>query len=290
MPKNVAAEYLDSLLSDVLSNAYREEVEQFMFDLVVALVNGRDRAAAIAAAEAQAKFRPSDGHLDIVFERTEDFLAVRGHTDLLIDMADSSQVSKILLRLKSEEGKAAISPKLRRRKTRKTNMATGPIIALPGVQMAQMRFTERPVLDGLMHLLFDFLENPEKACGVVALSTQQQIVITEASARMILQSDFDRLMEDDNEAEIRRKVAQATRLKREDYFYSEDLLEFMAMTRELEPNNPDSVRELRWRGIARNGEHFLYIHKYKLAEFGGQLFHIGENVASEPIEAPAVPA
>jgi len=275
---------LTKLLDEVLADAYGRDAERFLFELAIQFLNGRDLEAACAAIAAQAVINPSSQQLELVFEGAQQLLSVRKHTDLLATMAKKEDLQQILLRLQSGEGRAKISPKMLQRQPRIKAMSS-PLIALPnltGIQIAQTRLSPQ-----LLGVLNEFLENPDQACGIVDISTQRQLVITEASARMILRDDFDRLMEEGLEAEIRRRVAAATNLRREDYCYSPDLELFTRLNRELEPNNPQSRRELRWRGRARDGSWVEYFHEYwAIQDDLGLVYHVGRNIAFEPIPEP----
>lgn len=273
-----------SQLDELLADAYDRQPTQFIFDLAILLLQGKDLNAAKAAVSADITANRSDRSLELVFDEVADLLSVRKHTDLLASMADVEHLSEILLRLKCGQGRTPISPKMleRTRQQRKKPMNL-PIIPLPGIQIAQTRLSLP-----LINVINDFIENPDWACGVVELSTQRQLIVTEASAKMILRSDFDRLIAAGEEHEIRERVAAATNLKREDYFYPPDLLEFMRMTRrDLEPNNPSSKQELTWRGQSRDGTWVRYTHEYRLIMGDlNEVYHVGRNVGYEAIAEP----
>jgi hypothetical protein len=267
-------------VAEVLSEPYGEQAEQFIFDLIVLLVQKKDIQAAMAAISARPIPQPTQRCLEMVFATAEDLKRVRGQADLLAAMAQRESIS-LLLRLESGQGRTPISPNQARSNLRKNTMSA-PVIALPGIQVAKMRFSPH-----LVRTLMEFMEHPDRACGVVELSTQRQLMITESSARMILQEDYTRLMELGREDLVRERVAAATSLRREDYFFAPDLDAFMRMTRELEPNNPDSRREITWRGQSRSGSWVNYTHQYKLIQDDlGKVYHVGQNVAFEPIAEP----
>ena len=267
-------------LDKVLADPYGVQVEQFMFELICGLAQEKHVDAAIAAAAARPIPVPTQGLLEIVFKSANELKEVRGHADLLAKMARRESV-RILLRLESGGGKTPISPNQAR--THRKRIMNAPVIAMPGIQVAKMRLSQP-----LLEVLFDFIENPDRACGVVELATQSQLIITESSAQMILQGDYARLMSEGSQDVIRDRVAQATSLKREDYFFPPDLEEFNRVTRqELEANNPGSSRELTWRGQSRDGSWVSYTHLYRLIadEFGG-VYHVGENLGFEAIANP----
>lgn len=280
MSELLSADRIVEQLTEALSETYSDRAEQFMFDLIVYLAQKKDMKAAIAAISARPIPQPAQRCLEMVFATVDDLMQVRRQTDLLAAMAQRESIS-LLLRLESgKKGRTPISPKQARSKNLRQTMST-PVIALPGIQVARMRFSP-----DLCRVMFEFMEHPDRACGLVELSSQRQLMITESSARMILQEDYDRLMALGREDLVRERVAAATSLRREDYFFKPDLEDFMRMTRELEPNNPDSRREITWRGLSRAGTWVAYTHEYRLVEADTEIYHVGRNIAFEAIAEP----
>lgn len=274
-----------SQLDAVLSEVYDRQPAKFVFDLVILLLQGKNVAAAKAAVSAKITANRADRRLELVFDEVADFLSVRSQVDLLASMADAEDLSEIVLWLKSGKGRTPISPKMLElhSQQRRKPMMSSPIIALPGIHIGDAILSP-----ALVDVINEFNEHPDWACGVVELKSQRQIMITGASARMILGGDFDRLMAAGAENIIRERVAAATRLKRENYFYLPHLEEFMRMTRQdLEPNNASSRRELTWWGQARDGSWVEYTHEYRtVMDAWGHVYHVGRNLGFRSIPEP----
>ena len=150
-----------------------------------------------------------------------------------------------------------------------------PEIARPGFHLAQMRL-DRPLLEVVLKMY----ENPEWMCGIVEARTEQQVLLSESAARIILGTEMDRL----DSAAIQQKLAAATAMKREDYFYLPDLEAFRRDIRCLEPNNPHSTVVLRPRMKARDGNAYRYIHEYcAITDDFGRLYHVGRSLDVEAV-------
>ncbi len=279
---------IDGLLRRVaaekaIQGAYRGQVEQARAAVAIKLINGKHYDAARKMLGVELAGDSELRVLRVLCSDAETFLGLRGMIREFARLARDENLSRVVLEW--GEKKAQASPKMAGQYQRKTNMTTTPLIALPGIQIGKMRLS-RPLLE----VLIGFAENPGDRCGVVELETQRQLIVTEASAQMILGREYDRLLTEGKEAEIRERVAAATNLRREDYFHLPDLEEFNRETRQrLEPNNPHSSIRLRWRGIGRDKLWREFHHEYRLVSDDiGRVYHVAKNLESREIAAPSL--
>ena len=147
-------------------------------------------------------------------------------------------------------------------------MTTPPLIAAPGLQIAEMRLS-LPIV----RVLETFLEYPERKSALVRLEDERQMVISESAATLIKNAT----------------VRDAVQRKREDFWYLPDLEAFtLESQQQLEADNPDSILEFSWRGVDRTGQDWRrFTHRYRLvSDAYGTLYHIAENIGVEPSLQP----
>ena len=134
-----------------------------------------------------------------------------------------------------------------------------------GIQVAQMRLSAP-----LLQVLLEFTENPQMSAGLVRLSDEQQVCVTEASARLIPNNDAEELVT----------------LKRQDYWWLEDLDTFNTEWRlRLEANNPQSFLEYSYRAeIDQLGNWGRLTSRYRLIQDDqGILYHVCYSVGYDTI-------
>lgn len=150
----------------------------------------------------------------------------------------------------------------------KEEFMSTPIIATPGLQIAQMKLS-KPILEVFEH----FLEYPERKLGLVRLHDERQIAVSEASSALIKNAT----------------AKEAVQRKRHEYWYLPDLEEFTTVSRQrLEANNVDSILEFSWRGVDKTGQHWRkFTNRYRLVTDAYSIaYHVSENVGVEQIAQP----
>ncbi len=137
-----------------------------------------------------------------------------------------------------------------------------------GIQVTQMRLSQP-----LLRVMLEFTENPQMSAGLVRLSDEQQVCLTEASARLIPNNDAEELVT----------------LKRRDYWYLADLDSFNTEWQQrLEPNNPQSFLEYSYRAeIDQLGNWGRLTSRYRLIrDDQGLLYHVCYSVGYDEIPRP----
>ena len=267
-------------IESVIQELYAHQVQRFSFDMAIAMLGQRDLSAAEAAIASPLEGNPGERVVSVLCGSMDEVRLLKKYVKVLGRLAGREGLRRI--DLVYEDRRFSASPGMAGIKQRKPTM-TNPIIALPGIQVAQMRLS-RPLLE----VMLEFIENPDWRCGVVSLQDQHQVIVTEASAQMILGREYDRLMMEGLEDEVRSRVAAATNLKREDYFYLPDLDVFMRETRQrLAVNDRASKIELSWRGQGRDGSWKQFTHEYRLVgDERGAVYHVAKNLDCVEIAAP----
>ncbi|TFI55109.1 hypothetical protein BLD44_007180 [Mastigocladus laminosus UU774] len=144
-----------------------------------------------------------------------------------------------------------------------TNLVQTPL----GIQLPDVRLSLP-----LLRVLMEFAENPDMSAGLVRLSDERQICVTEASAQLVPNND----------------VEQLVRLRRQDYWWLADLESFNQEWRQrLEPNNPQSFFEYSYRSEADSlGSWGRFTTRYRVIQDDqGILYHVCYSVGFEPIAA-----
>ncbi|KYC34780.1 hypothetical protein WA1_49530 [Scytonema hofmannii PCC 7110] len=148
---------------------------------------------------------------------------------------------------------------------RNLNMSTSPMIALPGIQIAEMKLS-RPIIKVIDY----FCEHPELRCALIRLHDQRQVAMSESSAIMVTGS-----------------LEEAVRRRREQYWHPEDLSAFDLVTRQsLTPDDRDSFVEFSFRAHAPNGGNWRrFTNRYRLVtDSYGLLYHVSENVGIDQLK------
>jgi hypothetical protein len=126
------------------------------------------------------------------------------------------------------------------------------------------------------------LEHPEQAGGIVRAKDNQQVAMSYANARK--DSDFT----------AGAGVKKAVKWKRSDYWHPQDLVDFeREWQQKLEPNNPDSWMEFKWRsfdpdlGISSPDGWIEFTNYYKLlVDDHGNTYHVSQNLGMRDISQP----
>jgi len=195
---------------------------------------------------------------------------------LLASVATKENVPRV--NLSTPDGRRVFPiPSCIKQRSRRTPM---PTIAMPGIQLSSMRLDRN-----LMGVVIEFLEHPERACGLVEAASERQLLLTEGAASIILGDSFSRYSEE----RIRDRLREATKMKRADYFYLPDLADFNRDIKQgLTPNDPDSALILSPRMQARDGRWYRYTHEYRAIQDDlGNLYHVGRSIGVDPVPAPA---
>jgi hypothetical protein len=127
-----------------------------------------------------------------------------------------------------------------------------------------------------------FLNNPMQASGIVRVADNQQVAMSYANAKK--SADFT----------AGAGAKKAVSWKREDFWHPGDLSDFdRDWKQELEPNNPNSWIEYKWRSfdpeLGLNAEEgwIEFANRYKLLvdEFGNS-YHVSWNLGMSDIAKP----
>lgn len=127
-----------------------------------------------------------------------------------------------------------------------------------------------------------FLDNPTQAGGIVRVADNQQVAMSYANAKKT--ADFT----------AGAGVQKAVSWKREDFWHPGDLSDFdRDWKQELEPNNPNSWIEYKWRSFdpklglnAENGW-IEFVNRYKLlVDERGNRYHVSWNLGMSDIAKP----
>lgn len=126
------------------------------------------------------------------------------------------------------------------------------------------------------------LEHPEQAGGIVRVKDNQQVAMSYTNAKK--DADFT----------AGAGVKKAVKWKRSDYWHSQDLADFEREWRQkLEPNNPDSWMEFRWRsfdpdlGMSSSEGWIEFRNSYKLLkDNSGTTYHVSKNLEMRDIRQP----
>lgn len=127
-----------------------------------------------------------------------------------------------------------------------------------------------------------FLNNPMQPGGIVRISDNQQVAMSYANAQK--SADFT----------AGAGIKKAVSWKREDFWHPADLDDFdREWTQRLEPNNPDSWIEYRWRsfdpelGVNSEAGWIEFANHYKLLvdDFGNS-YHVSRNLGMRDIAKP----
>ncbi len=142
------------------------------------------------------------------------------------------------------------------------------IIPTPGLQIAEMRLS-LPILQ----VFSEFLEFPERKSGLIRLSDDRQIALSESSAALIRSASLE----------------EAVRRKRSDYWYLPDLESVNQITRQqLTPDDRNSVLEFSWRSPSIGGSTWRrYTNQYRLvSDSYGIIYQVSTSLGFEEIPAP----
>jgi hypothetical protein len=129
-----------------------------------------------------------------------------------------------------------------------------------------------------------FLENPTQAGGIVRVANNQQVAMSYANAKK--SADFT----------AGAGVKKAVSWKREAFWHPSDLSNFDRDWKQaLEPNNPNSWIEYKWRsfdpelGIESEDGWIEFANRYKLLVDGfGNQYHVSWNLGMSAIAKPLV--
>ena len=138
-----------------------------------------------------------------------------------------------------------------------------PIIARAGIKIEDMKLSQ-----SLLSIIIRWIENPNIRGGIVRISDERQIVLTEASAALISGTD----------------LVGATKRKRSDYWYLPDLEDMRCETKQ----RGDSPFEFRWRGTDEQRYQWnLFVNSYyTVCDEFSNVYLISENVGYEQITPP----
>ena len=126
----------------------------------------------------------------------------------------------------------------------------------------------------LLRVMDRFLANPEWNCGLVRLSDEQQIVVTENCADSLFFPGIT--------------SSQAVRIKRSDLWLPQDLAAFnLEWPQRLRANDPNSVYETSWRGKMPGSDQYRRFRtQYRLIDDGGVLYHACISMGWDEIPEP----
>lgn len=150
--------------------------------------------------------------------------------------------------------------------------------SLSDVLMPGIHFDRTQIPLPILRSLLNFAERPNEKWVLIRLTkdlqNQTQIAMTEACRSLVKNASLE----------------QAIGRQRQDYWHLQDLDDLNQSVRQrLEPNNPSSMIEVRWRGVdvptRSNWREFTY--RYWLLEGNGHLFQIGQNIGVKSIAPPA---
>jgi len=142
-------------------------------------------------------------------------------------------------------------------------------IARPGICLDSLRLSAP-----LLRVFEEWLANPEVKGSLIRRSDQRQVALTEAVAANILGGGT---------------LEEAIKRRREDYWYLPDLEDFRREVQQrLEPNNPQSTYEYKWRGCDRNKQNWReFAHQFRLIQDSyGVLYEVAVNLGVKPIAVP----
>ncbi|MBO3462123.1 hypothetical protein G7B40_031090 [Aetokthonos hydrillicola Thurmond2011] len=141
------------------------------------------------------------------------------------------------------------------------------LIVMPGIQIAEMKLS-LPIL----RVFGEFLEYPERKSGLIRLSDERQIAVSESSRALF----WDWTLED------------AVMQRRSNYWYLPDLAEVKRLTQiNLEPDNPNSRVEFSWRCPGETWRR--YTNEYRLVtDAYGTVYQVSTSFGYEEISAPVV--
>lgn len=97
-------------------------------------------------------------------------------------------------------------------------------IYLPGIQLDSIKLSIP-----LLQVFEEFLEFPERRYGLVRRSDQRQLAVSEAVRSQVLKSGVS--------------LEEVVKRRRQDYWHLPNLDDWQRVSRELEPNNPNSKLE-----------------------------------------------
>ncbi|MBW4635259.1 MAG: hypothetical protein KME30_26200 [Iphinoe sp. HA4291-MV1] len=127
----------------------------------------------------------------------------------------------------------------------------------------------------ILEVLYFLAENPNESAGLVRLSDERQIALTDSSIALLTEADGG--------------LEAAVERRRADYWHLPDLEEFNRLTHQsLEPDNQASTTEFRLRTHDPNGENWLLsVNRYRLvSDDMGELYHVFINTGLEECAAP----
>ena len=126
----------------------------------------------------------------------------------------------------------------------------------------------------LLRVMDQFLANPEWNCGLVRLSDEQQMVVTENCADVLFFPGIT--------------PSQAVNIKRPELWLPQDLASFnLEWPQRLRANDSNSVYETSWRGKMPGAEQYRRFRtQYRLIDDRGVLYHSCISIGWDEIPAP----
>ena len=194
--------------------------------------------------------------------------ALRSHCSQFACWAQAFGLKAVLIRYAEDERPYRIPAIMSTGKGKGIPYMTQLLILSPEIQVAEMKLSLP-----LARIIAEFLEFPERKCGVIRLSDERQVILSASSAALIHEATLE----------------EAVRRKRQDYWYEADLADVNQRTRqELEPNNPNSFLEFTWRGVDKTKTMWRrFTNRYRLVQDNaGQVYQVSESLAAKPITAP----
>jgi hypothetical protein len=154
------------------------------------------------------------------------------------------------------------------RRLMQTNSFPSEILAVPGLQLGKL-YISLPIY----HVLGEFLEHPEWRQGLVRVSNQKQVAMTESSRIMT----------------PRRNLVEAVTFRREDYVRPAELPDLLRLLDTLEPDNPDSIVEARFLADINHTNYRRFVNQYRrVTDAFGNLFEVAKNIAIEDVNPASI--
>ncbi|PHJ69172.1 hypothetical protein VF14_03290 [Nostoc linckia z18] len=144
-----------------------------------------------------------------------------------------------------------------------------PLIVVPGLQITEMKLS-LPIL----RIFEEFCEYPERRSGLVRVSDERQVAMSESSAGLV----------------VNATLKQAVQRKRDEYWHPDDLGAFnREWQQNLSVDDNSSTLEFSYRGVSADGTSWRrFTNRYRLVKDSyGILYHVSSNVGVEEISRPA---
>lgn len=146
-----------------------------------------------------------------------------------------------------------------------------------GVLAPGIHFDRSHIPIPVLKALFTLLEHPDEKWALVRMSKdmkrQTQIAMSEACRSLVKNATLE----------------SAIGRQRSEYWHLPDLEDLNRRTRqELEPNNPESVIMVPWKGVdvPTRREWREFTHQYWLIETDDALYHLSKNLGVRQVAAP----